>query len=52
MPNHVHGIIIIDNYWEYVRRDVRDADAMNRVPTMKMKSEKGGAITGKNDPML
>ena len=29
MPNHVHGIII-GNYWEYVRRVVRDADAMNR----------------------
>jgi REP element-mobilizing transposase RayT len=25
MPNHVHGIIIIGNYWEYVRRVVRDA---------------------------
>jgi hypothetical protein len=30
MPNHVHGIIIIGNYWEYERRGVRDADAMNR----------------------
>ncbi len=52
MPNHVHGIIIIGNYWEYVRRVVRDADAMNRVPTRKMEPEKGGGITGKNNPML
>ena len=36
MPDHVHGIIIIDNYWEYVRRVVIDADAMNRIPTRKM----------------
>jgi len=36
MPNHLHGIVIIGNYWEYIRRVVRDADAMNRVPTRKV----------------
>ena len=50
MPNHVHGIIIIGNYWEYVRRVVIDADAMNRVPTMKMESEKGGELPVKIIP--
>jgi hypothetical protein len=50
MPNHIHGIIIIGNYWGYARSTVRVSDAINRVPTMKNGHD--GGITGKKNPML
>jgi REP element-mobilizing transposase RayT len=46
MPNHVHGIVIIDNRKESVGSIVPAPDAINRVPA------RGGGITGKNNPML
>jgi REP element-mobilizing transposase RayT len=53
MPNHVHGIIII-NHEKTERRD-----AINRVSTAKNdgqmatnRADKTGGITGENNPML
>ncbi|MBX9850944.1 MAG: hypothetical protein K2X86_04215 [Cytophagaceae bacterium] len=43
MPNHVHGIVIIDNHCDSERRD-----AINRVST----SQGAGGITGVKNPML
>jgi len=44
MPNHVHGIIIIN------KND--DRDAINRVSTRQSQLENNGGITGNNNPML
>lgn len=46
MPNHLHGIVIIDNRKEFVGSIVSAPDAINRVPA------KNGGITGNKNPML
>lgn len=57
MPNHIHGIIIIDKKKDEKLINARDAinrtDAINRVctPEELLKKEKGG-ITGDKNPML
>ncbi len=58
MPNHVHGIIWIDNderinngmYMDGTRMDGTRRDAINRVSTTGEKQN--GGITGKNNPMF
>jgi len=47
MPNHIHGIIVINNV-----KDVIDGrDAINRVSTNDNTQMQGG-VTGSNNPML
>jgi len=51
MPNHVHGILVIDkpNHRVSDKNDAKNlSDAINRVSTGKCP----GGITGKNNPML
>ncbi len=50
MPNHIHGVIIIDKNDEYRGRDGRDA--INRVSTTTTTTTKHGGITGNKNPML
>lgn len=44
MPNHVHGIVVIENHINDNNANINGRDAINRVST--------GGITGKNNPML
>ena len=51
MPNHIHGIIIINK-----PDDIECRDAINRVPTFNInpihQNNNPGGITGKKNPML
>ena len=54
MPNHLHGILVIDNLVDFDCRDDVGRDAINRVSTCEQSEppEKIGGITGENNPML
>jgi REP element-mobilizing transposase RayT len=46
MPNHIHGVVIINNTKNM------DKDAINRVSTINTIATERGGITGLNNPML
>jgi REP element-mobilizing transposase RayT len=47
MPNHTHGILIID------KKTINGRDAINRVPTINhVPTIKTGGITGNHNPMF
>ncbi len=52
MPNHIHGILIIDKKDDRCDEAVNRRDAINRVSTGEMPGNHTGGITGNKNPML
>jgi putative transposase len=46
MPNHTHGVLIID------KKTINGRDAINRAPTINRVPTIGGGITGNHNPMF